>query len=222
MNPQFRAVIFDMDGLLVDSEPVWAVCESALLEARGKQWDAAIQEGLIGKRIDEFLRGMIVGYGLEDDYENMRDELLATMCSLIPEQVVPRPGAPELLVYLAEQRVPCAIASSAARVIIDTVVTSQGWGHYFAISASADEVARGKPAPDVYLEAARQLGIAPADCLTLEDSPNGARAAVAAGMICYAVPDPSHTHPEAFRDVTPHVFDSLFDVLAALQQRVQS
>ena len=140
------------------------------------------------------------------------------MTALIPEKVMPRPGARELLDYLHARGIPCAIASSSPMAIIDATVAAQGWDHYFQTHVCGDDVVDGKPAPDIYLEAARRLNVDPAACLTLEDSPNGARAAVAAGMICYAIPDPSHTTDDAFAAITPYVYASLHDVVDLLDE----
>jgi HAD superfamily hydrolase (TIGR01509 family) len=212
-----RAVIFDMDGLLVDSEPVWAIAETALLEARGKSWNGEIHLPLIGLRMRDFLAGVRVGYGLTDTVEELAADVIGRMIPLIPERVLPRPGAPELIAYLAARGVPCAIASSSPMPIIDATVAAQGWDHFFKARVCGDDVTHGKPAPDIYLEAARRLGVPAAACLALEDSPNGSRAGVAAGMVTVAIPDLSHTSHEAFTAITPYVFDSLHDVLTALE-----
>lgn len=213
-----QAVIFDMDGLLVDSEPVWAVAESAMMAARGKQSDLEIQKSLVGLRMRDFLEGMRRAYNMTDTLDDLADDITRRMKVLIPEQVQPRPGAPELLEFLAARSVPCAIASSSPMVIIDMTVSSRGWDRYFRTHVSGDDVQHGKPAPDIYLEAARRLGVDPANCLALEDSPTGARAAVAAGVTCCAVPDLSHTTVAAFAQVTPYVYDSLHDVITKLEQ----
>lgn len=213
-----EAVIFDMDGLLVDSEPVWAVAESAMMVQRGKQTDPDVQKHLVGLRMGDFLAAMIDAYSMTDTLEDLRAEIVERMVTLIPTEVQPRPGAPELLAALEARGIPCAIASSSGMAIINAVVTAQGWDRYFRTHVSGDDVPHGKPAPDIYLEAARQLGVDPAQCLALEDSPTGSRAAVAAGMICYAIPDLSHTTVEKFADITPHVYDSLHDVLATLDE----
>jgi HAD superfamily hydrolase (TIGR01509 family) len=138
------------------------------------------------------------------------------MLELVPHQVQPRPGARELVDYVTQHNIPRAIASSSPLEVIDAIVLSQGWGDILQIRCSADHEQHGKPAPDVYLRAAEKLNFPPSDCLALEDSPTGARAAVAAGMVCFAVPDPSHTHVDAFEGITPYVFDSLHAVRAAL------
>ncbi len=212
-----QAVIFDMDGLLVDSEPVWAVAEGAMMTARGIQSNPEVQHGLIGLRMRDFISGMRDAYALTGSVDELCDDLVTRMSALIPDQVVPRPGARELLDLLLKRGVPCAIASSSPMTIIDATVSAQGWDRYFQTHVSGDDVAHGKPAPDIYLEAAQRLGINRADCLTLEDSPTGARAAVAAHMVCYAIPDLSHSTEAAFADITPHVYASLHDVVDLLE-----
>jgi len=211
-----QAVIFDMDGLLVDSEPVWAIAEAAMLTENGKVSVDEIQRGLVGLRMRDFLAGMRRAYDLIPTVEDLSVDITARMISLIPQKVVARPGAQELLDYLYAHNVPCAIASSSPMAIIDATVTAQRWNHYFHTHVCGDDVAQGKPAPDIYLEAARRLRFDPAVSLALEDSPTGAKAAVAAGIVCYAVPDPSHTSPSAFATVTPHVYSNLHEVLATL------
>jgi HAD superfamily hydrolase (TIGR01509 family) len=218
MNPFCpQAVIFDMDGLLVDSEPVWHSVETAMLQARGKSWAYEIQKDLIGMRMSDFWTRMCSAYQLTEAPDELIAEATHRMVTMVPEQAIPRPGANELIAYFHERAVPMAIASSSPMAIIDSVVESRGWSGSFQIWVSGDEVAHGKPAPDIYLETARRIGCSPRDILTLEDSRNGARAAVAAGMICYAVPDPTHNSPADFEGVTPHVFDSLRDVLSVLE-----
>lgn len=213
-----KAIIFDMDGLLVDSEPVWLVAEVALIESRGKQYRHDIREQLVGKRMDEFMSIMREAHEIEDALEILISELTDTMAQKVAEQVDVRPGVAELLAYVVRNNIPRAIASSSPSKVIDAVVESRGWGDIFVIRCSADECERGKPAPDVYLLAAEKLGVHPDDCLTLEDSPNGARSAVAAGMVCYAVPDTSHSSAAALEAITPHVLNSLHDVLAKLER----
>lgn len=213
-----QAVIFDMDGLLVDSEPVWAIAEHAMMTERGIRPNPDIQRTLIGMRMRDFIGGMHVAYGLTDSVDVLCDDLVARMARLIPDKVLPRPGARELLDYLNRRGIPCAIASSSPMSIIDATVTTQGWDQFFAVRVCGDDVPLGKPAPDIYLEAARRLAVDPADCLTLEDSPNGARAATAAGMICYAIPDPTHSTGATFADITPYVYPSLHDVIDLLDE----
>ncbi|MFN8372144.1 MAG: HAD family phosphatase [Anaerolineae bacterium] len=208
-----RAIIFDMDGLLVDSESVWQIAEEAMLTARGLTMNSTARAALIGLRIDEFMMKMREIYNLQESADDLIEELIQRMLVLIPTDVKPQPGAPELVRFVAEHQVPRAIASSSPQIIIDAIVKAQGWDELVTVRCSAEHEQRGKPAPDVYLRAAEKLGIDPAGCLALEDSPNGARAAIAAGMLCYAVPDATHSTAAAFTGITPHVFDNLHQVL---------
>ncbi|HEX2619930.1 MAG TPA: HAD family hydrolase, partial [Phototrophicaceae bacterium] len=170
---------------------------------------------------DEFLTRLHDHYAMPDTVEALVTELNGRMIDLIPKRVPAQPGAKELLAWVVENQIPCAIASNSSREIIDVTVGAQGWNDIFVVRCTGDDEKQGKPAPDVYLTAARRLGVDPQDCLALEDSLNGARAVVAAGMTCYAVPDKSHSTADAFRSITPYVFDSLIDVLALLIQNKQ-
>ncbi len=208
-----EAVIFDMDGLLVDSETVWHIAETELIESRGHRYTNDVREQIIGMRMDEFMVILHDHFQLEESVSDLVDELNSAMLRLIPAHVKPQPGAQSVVDYVQARGWPIAIASSSPSSIIDATVAAQGWGDIFTVRCSADDEASGKPAPDVYLTAAKTLGVNPAACLALEDSPNGSRAAIAAGMTCYAVPDTSHSPKTAFADITPHVFDSLHDVV---------
>lgn len=212
-----EAIIFDMDGLMVDSETVWYIAETEFVEARGDQYTEAVREHIIGKRVDEFMVTLRDHYGWDESIEALTSDLINRMLVLIPQRVRPQPGITELVDYVREQRIPHAIASSSPMSIIDATLQAMGWATLFDIRCSADDEQFGKPAPDVYLKAAKRLGVAPQACLALEDSPNGARAAVAAGMTCYAVPDTSHSDVRKFQDITPHVFNNLHEVLLAIK-----
>jgi HAD superfamily hydrolase (TIGR01509 family) len=209
----FDAIIFDMDGLLVDSETVWFIAEKDMIEARGHVYNDEVRAQIIGLRVDEFLSKLHSIYQFEDSVIALYHELNARMLELIPQYVKPQPGAVELVEYVVAHNIPHAIASSSPSAIINAIVESQGWSAAFTVRCSADDEAAGKPAPDVYLAAAKRLGVEPGRCLALEDSPNGSRAAVAAGMTCYAVPDASHSTPDKFAGITPHVFPDLGAVL---------
>ncbi|MDX1991890.1 MAG: HAD family phosphatase [bacterium] len=215
----YKAIIFDMDGLLVDSETVWHVAERELFELRGYAYTDEVREQIIGLRLDEMFTRLHSIYQFEESPIALLEELIERMLELIPQMVRPQPGALEIIEYVQQHNIPHAIASSSPRSIIDAVVESQGWGDFFTVRCTADDEKAGKPAPDVYLTAARRLGVDPADCLALEDSTTGSRAAVAAGMTCFAVPDVSHSAPEKFRDITPHVFGSLHEVIDRLQAK---
>lgn len=218
MTMTFKAIIFDMDGLLVDSETVWGEVETELVESRGFSYTDEVRSQIIGLRIDEFMQILQAHYQMQESVESLIDELLDRMLKAIPDRVKPQPGAIDIVNYVHEQGIPCAIASSSPMSIINTTIATQGWDDVFVKRFSADDDERGKPAPDVYLRAAKELGVNPSEALALEDSRNGARAAVAAGLTCYAVPDMSHiTDISLFDEITPHVFRSLSDVLDQLK-----
>ena len=155
-------------------------------------------------------------YELDVPPEKLMNEVVSGMVERIPSVVVPMPGVHELIAHVRQLGLPRALASSSPIAVIDAVVDAMGWSDFFTTRVSGDQVAKGKPEPDVYLEAARLIGVPPERCLALEDSRNGARAAVAAGMTCFAVPDQSHGHPDDFDGITPHRFTSLHEVLALL------
>ncbi|MCB9452599.1 MAG: HAD family phosphatase [Anaerolineaceae bacterium] len=197
----------------MDSEPVWHTAEAEMVESRGYQYTDEVRAQIVGLRMDEFFDKLNSIFHFNEDIDALYNELMDRMRYLIPREVKPKSGALDLVDYAQRSGLPIAIASSSPMSVINATVASQGWEQTFAVRCSADDDARGKPAPDVYLRAARLVGVAPQDCLALEDSPAGARAAVAAGMTCYAVPDITHSKPTAFKDITPHVFASLNDVL---------
>ena len=214
---EFKAVIFDMDGLLVDSERVWHIAEEEMFTGRGLAYTDEVREQIIGLRLDEFMHKLITMFNLTESADVLMADLIGRMLKRIPTEVEKQPGAQEIVEYVISQDIPTAIASSSPMAIIDAIVTAQGWDMAFPQRFSADDDAKGKPAPDVYIRAVQTLGFEPSECLALEDSPTGSRAAVGAGMTCYAVPDLSHSSPEKFADITPHVFTNLHEVLALLK-----
>lgn len=212
----FDAIIFDMDGTLVDSEVVWEKAETELFADRGIVYNDDARQKVIGLRLDEFFQVLIDHYGMSESIEALSDELNERMLKLIPIIVEAKPGAEEIIDFAVNSGRPYCIASSSPMVIIKAVVKAMNWGERIPHLFTADDVERGKPAPDVYIYAAEQLGADPKRCVAIEDSPNGAKAAVAAGMTCYVVPD-AHSHHSRFSSITPHVYDSLHQVLAALR-----
>jgi HAD superfamily hydrolase (TIGR01509 family) len=204
-----------MDGTLVDSEIIWQKAETELFERRNLAYTDDIREKVIGLRLDEFFVKLIEIYGLPDTVEELTAELDALLTTYVP-LIERKAGARELIDYVASLNIPYCIASSSPMSVITAVVNAQGWTELIPHLYSADDVPLGKPAPDVYLYACEQLGVDPTKCLALEDSPNGARAAVAAGMTCVAVPD-YHSSPDKFTGITSHVYPSLVEVLDDLK-----
>ena len=214
----FQAIIFDMDGLLVDSEPLWHEAEVAMIEGAGYVYADEVREQTIGVRVDEFSRIIHRHYPrVGATPAHIMEEISRRILSLPREKVHSRPGAEAMIQFAVDNAIPRAIASSSESRVIDHFVRLMGWEGLIPQRYSAEKMPRGKPAPDIYLHAADQLGIAPLHCLALEDSRAGTMAAIAAGMTCYTVPDPTHSSAADFADINPHVFESLRDVLQALQ-----
>lgn len=183
-----EAVVFDMDGVLIDSEQVWDDIREALARERGGSWHAGAQRDMMGMSSPEWSRYMHDRIGLLEP----PDEINRVVVERMLERYAAGPpwieGALDAVKRLPEGFV-LGLASSSNRELIDAVLEAGGIRDLFRASVSSEEVARGKPAPDVYLEAAARLGIAPKACVAVEDSHNGIRSAKAAGMTCLAIPN---------------------------------
>lgn len=212
----FKGIIFDMDGTLVDSEVIWDVAEKEMFAERGLIYTMKEREQVIGLRMDEFFQRLIEIYSLDETVDALSEDLIRRMLEKIPVMVEAKQGAQAIVEWTVKQDLPYCIASSSPMSIIEANMQAQGWSDLIPDLYTADSVEKGKPAPDIYLYAAEKMGVNPSDCLALEDSPNGAMSAVAAGVTCYVVPD-THSTPEQFVDITPHIFPSLDDVLAKLK-----
>ncbi|MDZ4765259.1 MAG: HAD family phosphatase [Chloroflexota bacterium] len=217
-----EAVIFDMDGLLVNSEPVWMTIEQAIIADRGHIYRPEVTARYVGVRLLEFWRGLKSEYDFTEAEDVLKDAAVAQMVIRVPKEVFLMSGARELLAYCNDHAIPCALATGSERPVVEAVLAAHDWGDVFQAIVTGDGVTNGKPHPEPYLLAAARLGVDPTLCLALEDSPTGARSAVAAGMTCFAIPDKSHTNPARFADITPHVMDDLGAVLAYLRACDQS
>ena len=184
-----QAVIFDMDGLLVDSEPVWDEARKWMADIAGKPWSRLDHDAVMGVSTDEWADYMIERLELSMSRAEVVDAVIGRMTEMYGDGVPYLPGAIEL-VDAAAARFRTALASGAHPALIDLVTADAPMAGKFEVIVAADEVGVGKPAPDVYLEAARRLGVDPAHCVCLEDSGNGILSGVAAGMKVIAVPDP--------------------------------
>jgi HAD superfamily hydrolase (TIGR01509 family) len=184
-----HAVVFDLDGVIVDSEHVWDEARQRLAEERGGRWTQTASRDMMGMSSPEWSRYMHDVIGVEDSPEEISAEVVRRLESIYREELPMFDGAAEAVERLADSW-PLGLASSSNREIIDLVLTLSSLGRFFRATVSSEEVLRGKPAPDVYLEAARQLGADPARCAAIEDSHNGIRSAKAAGMRVVAIPNP--------------------------------
>lgn len=185
------AVVFDMDGVLLQSEEVWDEVREAYVRERGGRYDAEVQRAMMGMSSTEWSRYLHEAAGVPDEPGAINDEVVRRMLAAYRTQLPLVDGAAEAVRRLAA-RWPLGLASSSNRPLIDTVLAASGLAGFFAATVSSEEVARGKPAPDVYLEAARRLGVEAAACVAIEDSHGGIRSARAAGMRVVAIPNPSY------------------------------
>ncbi|WP_243716914.1 HAD family hydrolase [Actinomadura darangshiensis] len=182
-----QAVLFDMDGLLIDSESVWLEVESEVMAWLGGEWTPAHQERLVGGSLYVAVDYMLELTGADAPREEVGRRMLDGMAGRLSSCVPMMPGAKDLLAAVRAAGVPAALVSSSHRRLIEPVLDAVGREH-FALSVAGDEVARTKPDPEPYLTAAARLGAVPARCVVLEDSPNGVAAAEAAGCATVAVP----------------------------------
>ena len=191
-----RAVVFDLDGVIVDSEQVWNEVREQLTRERGGRWHERAQRDMMGMSSVEWSRYMHDELGVPEPPEEINAEVVRRMQQRYRESLPLLPGAVDAVRRLAA-RWPLGLASSANREIIDLVLEVSELGPLFRATVSSEEVAHGKPAPDVYLEAARRLDV-PADaCAAVEDSRSGILAACAAGMRVVAIPNPHFPPDEA-------------------------
>jgi HAD superfamily hydrolase (TIGR01509 family) len=199
-----EAVVFDLDGVLLDSEQIWDEVREQLARERGGRWHDGAQRAMMGMSSTEWSQYMHDEIGLPESPEEISAEVVRRLEERYRQHLPLLGGAVEAVERLAA-RWPLGIASSSNREVIDLVLELSGLAPFFKVTVSSEEVARGKPAPDVYLEAARRLGVAPERSAAIEDSENGIRAAKAAGMRVVAIPNPHFPpHPEALEqaDVT--------------------
>jgi HAD superfamily hydrolase (TIGR01509 family) len=183
-----EAVIFDLDGVLLDSEQLWDEAREQLARERGGRWHENAQRDMMGMSSPEWSRYMHDVIGLPEPPEEISHEVVERLAKLYREHLPVVPGAREAVERLAA-RWPLGLATSSNRELIDLALELLGVQHLFKATVSSEEVLRGKPAPDVYLEAARRLGVEPTRAAAIEDSENGILAAKAAGMRVIAIPN---------------------------------
>ncbi len=188
MSRTIRAVIFDLDGVLVDSEQVWDAARRQLTEHSGGRWSESATQDMMGMSSTEWSRYRHKRLRVKMPPEEISAAVVKRMEDLYREYLPLIPGALETVERVAA-RWPLGLASSANRPVIEVVLELSGLGDFFETTVSSEEVARGKPAPDVYLDAARRLRVDPALCAAVEDSGNGILSAHAAGMRVVAIPN---------------------------------
>jgi HAD superfamily hydrolase (TIGR01509 family) len=208
------AVLLDMDGTLVDTEPIWFDATRSALEGLGHTLPEGAASDLLGLDTEAVIELMSVEYGIPITREALGVAVARELGPAL-RHAPARAGAAELVGALHARDVPRAIVSNSSHVVIAATLAAHEWAPWLERRYSVEDVGVGKPAPDVYLHAARSLGVEPSACVAVEDSVTGATAAVRAGMVCLAVAFDG-VDPEALRRVTPNVLDSLGEVLAVL------
>jgi HAD superfamily hydrolase (TIGR01509 family) len=183
-----EAVVFDLDGLLLESEQLWDEVRERLARDRGGRWSERAQRDMMGMSSTEWSRYMHEVVGLPEPPEEINELVVAGMAERYRDGLPLVAGAVEAVERIAA-RWPLAVASSSNRTLIDLVLERSGLAPRFQATVSSEEVARGKPAPDVYLEAARRLGVRPERAAAVEDSAAGIRSAAAAGLRVVAIPN---------------------------------
>jgi HAD superfamily hydrolase (TIGR01509 family) len=207
---EIAAVIFDLDGVLIDSEGVWNAARRGVALHYGGRWPDDAQRAMMGMSSTEWSAYMHDELGVSLSPQEISELVVSRLQELYRERLPLLPAARETVVNFAGVW-PLGLASSANRPIIDLVLELAGLGDCFAATVSSEEVPRGKPAPDVYLETARRIGVAAPRCVAVEDSSNGIRSAAAAGMTVIAVP--GHEFPP-----TPDALQLADGVLDSLEQ----
>ncbi len=210
------AVIFDNDGLTLDSEELWTQSEQQLFAAHGIEFSDEHKIALLGNSGPHAATILARELGRPDDEgPALVEEMNRLVYVALEEGCEPMPGAVELLTALAAAGVPVALCSNSPRGFVDRAIAAAELTHCFGTVVTAEDVEHGKPAPDPYLEAARRLGVDAADCVALEDSPPGAASAKAAGMTVYVIPSFDEAN---FAGAADQTFSSLADpqLLAAI------
>jgi HAD superfamily hydrolase (TIGR01509 family) len=205
------AVVFDLDGLLLDTEQVWDEVREAITRERGGRWHDRAQADMMGMSSTEWSRYMHDELGVPDPSEEINCLVVERMQERYRERLPVVDGAVEAVKRIGS-RWPLGLASSSNRPLIDLALEQMGVADLFLVTVSSEEVERGKPAPDVYLEVARRLGVRPQDVTAVEDSASGIRSAKAAGMRVIAIPNPHFPPPEDVLAEADLVLESLDDL----------
>jgi HAD superfamily hydrolase (TIGR01509 family) len=203
-----KAVVFDLDGVILDSEELWDEVREGLARQHGGHWSERAQADMMGMSSTEWSKYMHDVVGLAESPEEINREVVERMVDRYTQQLPLIGGAVDAVKRLAAEW-PLGLASSSNRELIDRALDVSGLAPYFQATVSSEEVARGKPAPDVYLEVARRLGVDPADAAAIEDSANGIRSAHAAGMRVVAIPNHAFPPPDDVLALADVVLDSI-------------
>jgi HAD superfamily hydrolase (TIGR01509 family) len=216
-----EAVVFDLDGVILDTEELWDEIREGLARERGGRWSEHAQADMMGMSSTEWSRYMHDVVGLAEPPEEINREVVARMLAAYGDRLPLIDGAVEAVRRLAE-RWPLGVASSSNRELIDRALELSGLAPLFRATVSSEEVARGKPAPDVYVEATHRLGVRPDRSAAIEDSANGIRSAAAAGMRVVAIPNRAFPPADDVLKGTHAVLDSIRELSVDVVERDSS
>jgi HAD superfamily hydrolase (TIGR01509 family) len=192
--PAIKAVVFDFDGLMFNTEEIFNRSGQELLRRRGLEMTPNLLALMMGRRADEAFPLMIAALGLTETPAELRAEERVIFQDLLWTHVAPMPGLFELLTHLEQRAIPKGVATSSRRPYIESVLQKFELVERFDLLLTSEDVVEGKPHPEIYLTAASRLGVRPAEMLVLEDSENGTRSAAAAGAVAVSIPHEHSRH----------------------------
>jgi HAD superfamily hydrolase (TIGR01509 family) len=215
-----EAVVFDLDGVIIDTEEVWEEVRRAYVAEHGRQFLPDSQQRMMGMSTPEWSRHLAEDVGVGLPGAQVADEVLARMAERYRADLPLIDGSVEAVKRVAEAY-PVALASSSARILIDQVLATAGLVEVFRVTLSTEEVPRGKPAPDVYQAAVSRLGLTPAVCAAVEDSSNGLRSASSAGLAVVCVPHGIYPPAADALAMADLVIDSLDELTVAAIRKLR-
>jgi HAD superfamily hydrolase (TIGR01509 family) len=204
-----NAVIFDMDGVMIDSEPLWEKTERILLARRNIDYSPDYRDKIVGLNQRDSGRLLVDTFDLDETVEEIINERISILTSIYEKELELIPALVPLLRQLGEEGYRLAVASSSPLRVVNFVLDMFSLHDHFLAVVSGDSVGNGKPHPDIYVHTAETLGVKPAECVAIEDSINGLRSAKGAGMYCIAIPD---------KRLTPNQFESADVILGGLEE----
>ncbi len=203
-----QAVLFDMDGLMFNSEAIYFAASEKAMQRRGKVYTYRIHKLIMGTTAETSMKTIIQELNLDDSWEALRDETQENFREFLPTMLKPMPGLMELLDYLEARNIPRAIATSTNRDLMETMLGIYNLEPRFTKTVTGSDIQHGKPNPEIYLKAAAALGVDPRQCMVLEDSSTGCRAGKNAGAYVVAVPaDHSRDQDFSFVDFVASALD---------------
>lgn len=204
-----KAILFDMDGLMFDTETAYSIVQTEMFRKRGKEFTLAIKRPLMGKRANEVIERIIDIWGTKERPENVLQEQDELLKRVFKESVAKLSGLDEIIQFLVQNNIRRCIGTSSRKFLVDILLEKYNLTNKFEFVVSGDLVSRGKPDPEIYNRCIEKIKLSPTECLVLEDSLNGVRAGIAAGCFVCAIPS-EFTHEEDFSSAT-FIAESLAD-----------